>query len=67
MWRPCGDSMFPGVKSLVILARAGLLAANTLQSSESRSSALAKIAARSVNLPAEVSLGLGWGPPSWYL
>lgn len=72
MWRPYGDSMFPGVKSVLIfaatfLARAGLLAANTLQSSESRSSPLAKIAVRSVNLSAEVSLGLGWGPPSWYL
>lgn len=72
MWRPYGDSMFPGVKSLVIfaatfLARAGLLAANTLQSNESRSSPLAEIAVHSVNSSAEVSLGPGWGPPSWYL
>lgn len=66
MWRPYGNSMFPGVKSLVIfaatfLARAHLLAANTLLSSESRSSPLAKIAIHSVNLSAEVSVGLGWG------
>ena len=72
MWRPYGDSMLPGVKSLVIfaatfLARAGLLAANALQISESRSSPLAKIAVHSVNLSAEVSLGLEWGPPSRYL
>lgn len=64
MWRPYGDSMFPRVKSLVIfaatfLARAGLLAANILQSSEGRSAPLAKRAFGRVNVSAEVSLG--WG------
>lgn len=59
MWRTYGNNMFPGVKPLVIfaatfLARAGLLAVNTLQISESRSSHLAKIAVHSVNLSAVV-------------